>query len=534
MSINQELQRIDQAKADIKEAIENKGVEVGDGLIDTYAEKIDEISGGGYPEPTGTIEITENGEDIDVKDYASANVNVPQPEGTIEITENGEGIDVSAYASANVNVPTGGGGLPVNVLSKNVYNTGEAIAENTLVGVEPLTGGVYKGSYYYYMNDDAPAFEPVYMGNGKYALLYEGFVTSSSENTTTLYNVVTNIKGKPVSRKGLRGVALVSDIEIYPNGVLRLGDGTVVVGYNYYDEAEDEDKNFFATATLGQDDTLTLGTPVMVDDSNFSTFGGNDNQFMAGHAIYENVNGVIIKVRDYTASYYNYSPFVKLNNGIMLARGVGSKNLTLIDITQSDTEITVLNTLELSDMARKWDSVVLVKASDTAVFAIYSTDNNGTYKVVQLLISNNSVSVNSAFTFTAETLGFGSYFKLSSICGFAQADSDSIGLLVKLTNYDTSANPSIVASMYVEGFNAGLDYKLYDLKILGNSDSSNFGNSAMGDDTFITMTDNGFYASVTNKPFVRAYQNGDAIAGITYTGGLASDLGSIAVATPSL
>ena len=47
MSIAQEIQRIQSAKANIKTAIENKGVTVGDGTIDTYAEKIGEISGGG-------------------------------------------------------------------------------------------------------------------------------------------------------------------------------------------------------------------------------------------------------------------------------------------------------------------------------------------------------------------------------------------------------------------------------------------------------------------------------------------------------
>ena len=53
MSIATEIQRLQSAKADIKSAIENKGVAVGDGTIDTYAAKIDEISGGG-----GGIEFT--------------------------------------------------------------------------------------------------------------------------------------------------------------------------------------------------------------------------------------------------------------------------------------------------------------------------------------------------------------------------------------------------------------------------------------------------------------------------------------------
>lgn len=58
MSIATEIQRLQTAKADIKNAIEEKGVEVGDGLIDTYAEKIAEISGG-------------SGDVVDLARYAS-------------------------------------------------------------------------------------------------------------------------------------------------------------------------------------------------------------------------------------------------------------------------------------------------------------------------------------------------------------------------------------------------------------------------------------------------------------------------------
>jgi hypothetical protein len=59
-------------------------------------------------ETSGNIEITENGEDIDIAQYASATVNVPQPSGNIEITENGEDIDVAPYSTATVNVQGGG------------------------------------------------------------------------------------------------------------------------------------------------------------------------------------------------------------------------------------------------------------------------------------------------------------------------------------------------------------------------------------------------------------------------------------------
>ena len=59
MSIANEIQRLQSAKADIKSAIEEKGVTVGDGTIDIYAEKISEISvGSGASLPTNIDEIS--------------------------------------------------------------------------------------------------------------------------------------------------------------------------------------------------------------------------------------------------------------------------------------------------------------------------------------------------------------------------------------------------------------------------------------------------------------------------------------------
>lgn len=46
MSIATEIERLQTAKSNIKSAIESKGVTVGNGTLDTYAEKIDQISGG--------------------------------------------------------------------------------------------------------------------------------------------------------------------------------------------------------------------------------------------------------------------------------------------------------------------------------------------------------------------------------------------------------------------------------------------------------------------------------------------------------
>lgn len=104
MSIAYEINRIKNAKSSIKEAIENKGVAVGDGTIDTYAAKINAIETG--LEPSGTIDITSNG-NYDVREYANASVNVPDKLlGTKTITANGTYLasddNLDGYSSVSV------------------------------------------------------------------------------------------------------------------------------------------------------------------------------------------------------------------------------------------------------------------------------------------------------------------------------------------------------------------------------------------------------------------------------------------------
>lgn len=115
-------------------------------------------AGGGGSSPTGTINITQNGNNIDVADYAAANVNVQPtlqtktatpttsaqdvepdsgyllskvtvdaipsqyivPAGKKTITENGTDIDVSQFATADVAVPSSGGSSWTKVYSGEV------------------------------------------------------------------------------------------------------------------------------------------------------------------------------------------------------------------------------------------------------------------------------------------------------------------------------------------------------------------------------------------------------------------------------
>ena len=102
--------------------------------------------GGGGITPTGTIQITQNGE-TDVTSYATADVQVPQPSGSINITQNGE-TDVTQYATANVNVA--GGNQPATLL-QYVESPGDNLANLINVKIIPamnnLTGMRFEIDY---------------------------------------------------------------------------------------------------------------------------------------------------------------------------------------------------------------------------------------------------------------------------------------------------------------------------------------------------------------------------------------------------
>ena len=95
----------------------------------------------GYIKPNGNISITENGENINVNEYATASVNVPIPDGYIvpsgnkEITENGTNIDVAQYATASVNV------VP-NLTTQNITENGTYQPSGNYDGFSSVTVNV--------------------------------------------------------------------------------------------------------------------------------------------------------------------------------------------------------------------------------------------------------------------------------------------------------------------------------------------------------------------------------------------------------
>lgn len=113
------IKRIEQAKADIKQAIEEKGIYVGDGLIDTYAERIAEIKEAGETQ-VKTVTITKNNSNTSIfpddgyvgLEKVVVKTEIPMQGKDVSYNRNGyysvypEGkYDGMNYVGVNVNVP---------------------------------------------------------------------------------------------------------------------------------------------------------------------------------------------------------------------------------------------------------------------------------------------------------------------------------------------------------------------------------------------------------------------------------------------
>lgn len=96
-------EQIKQNFKNIANAIRSKTGENGTMTAEEMPSKIESIETG--ITPSGSLDITENGDGIDVTQYAAVNVAIPEPAGTYNIEKNGN-YDISGYAEVDVWVPT--------------------------------------------------------------------------------------------------------------------------------------------------------------------------------------------------------------------------------------------------------------------------------------------------------------------------------------------------------------------------------------------------------------------------------------------
>ena len=138
-------EKIKQNYKNIANAIRAKTGENGVMTAEEMPAKIESIETG--IEPTGSISITSNGNNIDVAQYAKADVNVPsfpEPTGNKYIYQNGYGIDVKNYATVGVDVPSPTADFDnQNPLHKNCANISYGDFEDNDLQLNIDVGAIY-------------------------------------------------------------------------------------------------------------------------------------------------------------------------------------------------------------------------------------------------------------------------------------------------------------------------------------------------------------------------------------------------------
>lgn len=251
--------------SDIATAIRSKNSGAGFLQPGDMADAISEIDTG-YPEPTGTLPITANGT-VNVKDYASANVQVPNTyeasdEGKVvsngalvaqtsqTVTQNGT-YDTTLNDEVTVNV-SGGGGIPLLTQAQWDALTPNQKRAYGLVAIQDANSGFDRGELVYGAD---------YIGS----ILQSGTAASSASVNVTVtgtYKLIVIALNSEASTKGLT-------ISASLNNTALTGEN---LAYNQYSGSGNDRRNYRVNAydiEVESGDTIAID---LTDRSGYTSF----------------------------------------------------------------------------------------------------------------------------------------------------------------------------------------------------------------------------------------------------------------------
>lgn len=372
--------------------------------------------GGGYPEPTGTKQITANGSGIDVKDYATADVNVPNSyqqgdEGKVvengalvaqtsrNITENGT-VNTTKNNQVVVNVPTGelkeytSSAIPKNTFKTwaNTFNSGSTLT----VALAPTDGTVVE------VGDEVLVHGEIISSAGGFAYYVTGVVTSFDSSNKPVITVKGLGQPSPIA-DGLMVISSngSSDVREYSSVSVNVqGSGTTYItengthdvgGYRYanvnVESGGGDVKILFATDAVYTDEPIQGGScSAEVPTADLSSYSEGDKVVLYGEEPNMTggnflVVGTITSFSFPSVVYFDVDEVSEISGG-----GKGGSDITVLISAMFDADPSSVQSIEVTPMSASdidalsiGDPVIIQGEGDGSSYVITGTvdDNSG-------------------------------------------------------------------------------------------------------------------------------------------------------------
>ena len=208
----------------------NYGIGVGDDIV-----------------PEGNIDLTVNGNNIDVSSYATASVNVPipagyiQPSGNYDITVNGN-YDISSYATAYIDVPIPAGYIQPSGNYDITVNGNYDVSSYATAYINVASGGGDNTDFINLIERDVTTIN---IPSGTTSIGQYTFYHWESLTNVTIPSSVTNIGVLAFAESGLTNVTIPDSVTSIGNSAfyscrgltsITIGNGVTSIGNNaFYD-----------------------------------------------------------------------------------------------------------------------------------------------------------------------------------------------------------------------------------------------------------------------------------------------------------